>query len=423
MEKKQLKVYQIGLHGKGRYGFERLVEISKHYGPVDVEVVGVYDRDFERLERAKKFAKVNGKNIDTFQEIDEMYRDAEKQGSRVMVYDAGSAESRPQNLHSSVERGFFHLAEKPPSMSREEHLKEKELAEGGKAMWKVDFIERENPVVKKALEELEGKEIESIEVYRQSSFGIEKMLDPGSRINLRGGDVLDKMINEVFVLDFLEVSENGSPGLQLEEAWTEYYLPHELGSEKLTSLHGSRTSNPEKASTAMTTAELSSEKVDVKLSSSWMGLTDGCMLKAKDIKDQIGCKVYKREFSELEGDSYVNEEASFFVVEGEKEIVGDMLNGKLYDIQEGEEIEVEKGLHDQLYRVLEQAVNLAVGAEDVESFEMERDVFMESLFDILDSVDSESAVDEASKASEKAESLIVKGGKLKEPDTDDRVAG
>jgi len=67
-----------------------------------------------------------------------------------MVYDAGCADTHADNIYTSMQHGLFHLAEKPPSMNRREHLREKELAHRNQAMWKCDFIERENPVVKKS---------------------------------------------------------------------------------------------------------------------------------------------------------------------------------------------------------------------------------------------------------------------------------
>lgn len=416
----KLRIYQIGLYGIGRYGFEHLVELTRHFSKIDVELAGVYDRDFDRLERAEKFAEVNGIDIDTFQSLDELYRKAEREDEKVMVYDAGTSKSRPENIHRSIEKGFFHLAEKPPSMTRQQHIQEKKLAKNHGVMWKVDFIERESPVVKRTFEILEGEGIEEIKVFRESSTGIEKVIDPETRINVRGGDILDKMINEVYVLDFIEASksiENAeSIELELEGASTDYFLPSDIGSESLMSVEGSRTRDIENASTAQTQARFSSGETSVKLSSSWMGLTEECMLEAKKVGEKTGHRVYERSFSELNDNAYMREDARFFVVEGERRLVGDLLNSRLFDLETGEEIETKTYMHDQLYRVLENAVKTAAGKTDQKSIEKETDVFMNALFDVKKEVSNGSVLKESSKGSKKLKSLVVSDKKVIKPE-------
>ena len=66
-----------------------------------------------------------------------------------------------------------------------------------------------------------------------------------------------------------------------------------------------------------------------------------------------------------------------------------MLNGKLYDLDTGKEIETPKLAHDQLYRVIEKAVLEAVNERESALKEEEVDIFMNSIFDIKDEVTSE----------------------------------
>lgn len=418
----EVKIYQIGLGHIGRHGFDKLVEIAREFD--SIELCGVCDRDFERLDQAEKFAKVNEIKLETFQEKDEMYRAARQQDSQVMVYDAGPTETHSKNIYRSMQNGFFHLAEKPPSMNRGEHIREKRFAEQGKAMWKCDFIERESPVVKKTLEILEGEEIENIQVFRESSIGIEKAIDPASRLGVKGGDILDKMVHEIYVLDMLEKTGEDIE-IDLKSSETKFFQPHEVGSEKFADIYSgfAKEINYETA-TGMTQTEFSSENTTVELNSSWMGLSDKSMLKAQEIENKTDHWVLDREFSEMKDKAYVNEEARFFVIEGSRNLVGDMLHKKLYDLDSGEEIETDEYLHDQLHRVIESAVFQAMGKDEEIISEKEIDVFMNAIFDVKEaSVEAREYYEELTQANEKLEKMIIEDGKVLEAERSETIAG
>jgi len=250
-----------------------------------------------------------------------------------MVYDAGCADTHADNIYTSMQHGLFHLAEKPPSMNRREHLREKELAHRNQAMWKCDFIERENPVVKKALELVEDKEIDKIKVFRQSSVGIQKILNPIERFGVKGGDILDKMIHEVYVLDFLERS-GSSFELELESSEVEFFLPKTRESEKLMAIDGNYTESINyKTATAQTKAVFNADNTEIELHSSWVGLSRDTLLEAQQIRGEIDHVVVDRDYSELDGKAFVDEECRFFVIEGEKNLMGDMLHQKLYNLE------------------------------------------------------------------------------------------
>ena len=155
-----VKVFQIGLGSFGRHGFEKFVDMEKNLPEADVELVGVADTDPEKLRSAEKFAEVHDTEIETFHTAGAMYSRAEQIESaenQVLIYDAGPTESHSNHIDESIHRGFYHLSEKPSSMRREEHIREKRLAEDRDVKWMVDFIERESPVVKKTLEYLRTK--------------------------------------------------------------------------------------------------------------------------------------------------------------------------------------------------------------------------------------------------------------------------
>ncbi len=410
-----VKVYQIGVGSFGRYGFEKLVEMHNHLEEVDVELRGLCDIDFEKLEAAEKFAEAHGIEIETFRSEDEMYRAASGEDGKVMVYDAGPPDEHAGNVFRSLEHGFFHLAEKPPSLNRDEHIEEKRLARERDVFWKVDFIERESPVVKKTTELLEGKGIDRIEIFRESSVGVQKVLDPVNRSGVKGGDILDKMIHEVYVLDLLEAAGH-EPALELEYAHSEFLMPRAVVSDSLMTVYGGRTDSMNgDVATAMTSASFSSGEVDVVLRSSWLGASDVAEQKAGYIQERTGHQVIDSEYRGVSDQVFLDQDSRFFTVEGERNLAGDMLHNKLFDLDTGEEIEVPDLLHDQLYRVIEKAVRKAAGQQVEDIGDKEVDVFMNAVFDVRDAALQEKEFfEELERGKERMRGMILEEEKILE---------
>lgn len=412
-----LRIYQVGLGSFGRYGFEKLVEMHNHLEEVDVKLCGVADKDFDRLEAAERFAESNGIDIETFTTDQELYDAASREEGDVMVYDAGPAEAHSSHIQRSLQEGFYHLTEKPPSLTRDGHLREKRLAEDSQVFYKVDFIERESPVVRRAIELLEDEDIESIKIFRESSAGVQKVLQPAERAGVKGGDVLDKMVHEVYVLDMLEAAGE-EPALELEDAETRYFVPKQPGSERLMSIDGGVTREIDAdAATGATKAAFRDGNARVELHSSWLGLSEEAEDAASRIQDATGEDVLERQYTRAGDAAFSSEEARFFIVEGSRSLAGDMLHRRLYDLDSGEELETPDLLHDQLYRVIERAVLAAKGETvDLEIGEREIDTFMTALFDARDRAleNADDYLDELEAANERLQQLIVRDSELEE---------
>ncbi|WP_414837800.1 Gfo/Idh/MocA family protein [Candidatus Nanosalina sp. VS9-1] len=418
---KTVKIYQIGLGDFGRHGFEKFVDMANHMEEVNVEIGGICDTDREKLEAAEKFARQHRIETETFADKDEMYEEAS--GENVLVYDAGPSDIHPDNIYESLRHGFHHLTEKPSSMSREEHISEKKLAENEDVTFSVDFIERESPVVKKTLEIVKDEDIDSIKVFRESCMGLEKIIDPVNRIGVLGGDILDKMIHEAYVLDFLEAS-TGDYGLEIEDVDAEFFVPKNFGSEKLLGLKGGYTYDLEDAATGMTHAEFSFEDVSIELNSSWLGISDKAAEEASRIRKITGEHVIDRDYVEDDGEAFVDEEARFFVVEGSRNLAGDMLEKKLYDLDSRGEIATRDFMHDQLYRMLENTVFEAAGIHEREITEKETDVFMNAIFDVRDAaVEGKNYSEVLEISNERLEKLRIRDGKILENEESERIAG
>jgi len=411
----KLAVYQIGLGSFGRYGFEKFLEMHNHFEEVDIEFKGLCDTDFDKREKAERFAESQGVNIEIYDKVENLYSDASQLDQNILIYDAGPTDTHASNIYRSMSHGFYHLAEKPPSMKRQQHLKEKQLAEKNSVMWKVDFVERENPVVKKTRELLKGKELERIKVFRESSVGIEKLINPAERHGIKGGDILDKMIHEAYILDFLESAEKDT-NIELKEANTKYFMPWKPGSQKMLGLNGGYTEEISyNTATAQTQAVLVSEDAEINLNSSWLGLSKECRIEAKKAEEELGVKVVDSEYSETKDTAFINEEARFFIVEGETCLLGDMLHKKLYDLDKGETIELDYYLHDQLYRVIRKAVLDASKNKDSKtSLSKDTDIFMNTIFDIKENIIEGDYLEELDSSLERFKSLVVEDGKVLE---------
>lgn len=413
-----LKVYQVGLGSFGRNGFEKLIDLHRHFGKVDIQLKGICDTDFERLEKAEKFAEANDIFVESFQDVEEMYKAAEQEKGKIMIYDAGPSETHSRHIHRSLQNNFFHLAEKPPSMSRKEHLSEKEMSREREVMYMVDFIERESPVVRKASNILEGEDVERLDIFRQSSIGLQKMLQPIKRAGVKGGAVLDTMVHEAYLFDILSTED-----LNYESTETKYFMPKSLSSDKFMSIRGGYTENiGENTAQGQAKALLESSGTDITLHGSWIGFSEDARKAGRRIENITGHNVFESGYRTVEDKAFLNEECRFFTVQGNRNIAGDMLNEKLFDLDTGEKIDIPSLLHDQLYRVIEKAVLNAVGLENDKIGQHEVDEFMNSLFDVQESARGDS-FDEIEKSRDKLKRMIIEDRKILEHEESDTIAG
>lgn len=399
----KVKVFHTGLGSFGRYGFEKFVEMDNHLEDVDVELIGVCDKDYEKMEKAEKFAETQGLEIDSWKSIERVYERAiEEDGEdcKILIYDAGPAEMHADHIYRSLRNGFFHLAEKPPSMTREQHIKEKKLMLDNEVRFTVDFIERESPVVKKALNLLEGKDIESIEVFRESTVGVEKLLNPIERAGVKGGSVLDKMSHEAFIMDLVEPEE-------VENVEKSLYMPNKKDGESLMTIRGGKTDKiSELTATGTCRAKISGD-ADIALNSSWLGVSPRARTLAKEMEDITGHNPVGSDFKISTDSGLLDEECRFFIVKGDRELFGDMLSKKLYDLETGEEIKTPNLMHDQLYRVLESSVRCAAGLENNSMSEENIDKYLNLMFDVMEENEDRDVFEEVEKANSRVDELVL----------------
>ncbi len=399
---KKVKVFQIGLGSFGRQGFEKFIEMDLHHTNVSVELVAVYDRDPTKLEKAQKFADFNGVAIDTYTSIDEIYTAAKNTTSgKTLIYDAGPTDLHAEHIYRSLKNGFFHLAEKPPSMTRSEHIKEKKMVLDSEVRYTVDFIERENPAVKKAIKLVKESKINSLEVFRESCMGLEKLLKPVERSGVKGGAVIDKMCHEAYLMDIFDEE------LKLKSVEKKLQMPYGMQSDSLMGIRGDKKFEEDsETASGICSAEIDAG-ADLKLNASWLGISKSCRNVAQKIESITEHNPIRTGLKTVNGRSFMDEEARFFLLEGDKNLFCDMLHKKLFDLETGEEIEVMPSLHDQLYRVIESSVHCAAGLESNNLSEEKIDRFMNLIFDISEHTESIDTYEEVEKANNKVRSMMI----------------
>lgn len=402
-----VNVFQIGCRGIGRKGFEKLLGMDG-FAQTDVRFQGVYCYDFDAEDAAGKFAEAAGKEITFFDSVEELYSVAEEK-ENVLIYDAGPPQKHSDNIIRSLKNGFHHLTERPPSVTREEHVEERKMASKADVSYKVDMIERESPVVKKAKEIIEDKKLGSIKVFRESTFGVQKLKDTVRFSDVRSGCILDKMSHELFATDLLDTDN-----FNFVEADKRYFMPKKVGGEKLMRVDGSSSRElDEKTATGMCKAVFKSGDTDVELFASWLGLSEEATKWDKKVEDKFGLNIAKSEFRDLDG-GFRDEECRFFVVGGSRKLLGDLMNDRLLDLEEGKEIEVEDYQRSQLYRVLEKAILDAARDEEHMTDEEKVHNFMHALFDARDAEVDGDVYEEIEKASRKIKSLTVSDTEVEE---------
>lgn len=425
---KTVKVFQIGVGDFGRHSFEYFVDMTLHHESIEVKLEAVCEPDIDKRESVEKYSEIHSIEIKTFKESDKLFEYADALNDddvEILIYDAGPSELHSEHIYKSMRHNFFHLTEKPPSTNRGQHIREKKLSEEKDVMWKVDFIERENPVIIKALEIFETEKLENLRIFRENSIGVKKILNPVERLGVKGGDILDKMIHEVYTLDFIE-TQNEELDYQMIDTSCKYYMPKKENSDKFLAIDNGYTSEVNyNTATAQTQCKLEFGDIDVQLHSSWIGLSDKAQYAASNIKKKTGYKPVKKTFNQRNNSkAFLDEEARFFIAEGSRNIVGDMLNKRIFDLDTGEELTVPELGHDQLYRVLEKAIVNAYGKNDRLVSEKETDIFMNLIFDIKESVaDVDNDFEYLDRSRERLKELIVFDSKILENEESETLAG
>ena len=378
MNMKDVLVYQIGCGTFGRHGLRKFFELEKDLN-VNLKVEGVCDVDSSARKLAERIAGEFGRRIKTFAYTYDMYRDAyekQKEGHAILIYDASPSHLHASHFIKSMHHNFFHIAEKPLAMTKEEFTQVKMASKTYQKPILCDFIESENEVVLTAINYLEQHKssIKSIEIFRECSIGIQKILHPEHRLAVTGGDILDKLCHEIYLFDFVEANRSRVIDVKVLDASARYLMINSLTDEHFLDIYGAKTEKISAENPLTATAQskikcaayLSSrEKVPIILHSSWFGVSEEGKRISELIKKGTGkCVIEKKAITDAHRFYYENLRL-FVVACDDFALYGDMKNKRLIVNRRGkwEEIELLKFEGDQLYRILKNAVLVAAGIE------------------------------------------------------------
>ncbi len=360
-------VYQIGCGTFGKHGFEKLLQLSKKYD--FVEFAGITEINPERREFIKKKAEYKSK-LKIFDHTFDMYQEALKlkDKGKIMIYDVGPSELHYSHLSKSMKFGFWHFAEKPPALTREEFEQELKLPK----KWNCDFIEEENEVVLTAINYLKRNKlkIKSIEVFRESSIGLQKILGTFTREAVKGGCLLDKSTNEIYIFSFLNACKQEIKNIKPTKARADYLMIESLNKENFLDIFGQiKNEISEETATAENIVggllETKKSKIPFKLHSSWLGVSE----EGKKISNKLK-KLTNYEFvrkKQEKGMEIPYEDFRLFILNcGSVTLYGEMKNRKLF-VERDKKIGEVKLLNleeDQLYRILEKSVFKVLKGEE-----------------------------------------------------------
>ncbi len=367
----KVHIYQIGCGTFGKYGFEKLLQLSKKYDFVEFE--GIVEVNSERREFAKKKAKEYSIKLKIFDHTFDVYQDASKLRKKVFIYDAGPSELHYSHLIKSLKFGFWHFTEKPPAFTKEEFEVELKLSK----KWGCDFIEEENETVLTALDYLKQNKlkIDSIEIYRESSVGLQKILGNSIRTGVEGGCLLDKSCHDIYVFSFLSVCGQKIKNVMLNKAKADYLMIDSLNKDNFLDIFGHpKNQITEGIATAQGIVEgiakTGEEEIPFKFYSSWIGVSKEGLKVSNNLK-----KITKYEFirkKQIEGMEIPYEDLRLFVIDCDTIVLyGDMKDKKLFVERDGKikELKLLKFKEDQLYRMLEKYVLVAAGKEKLNNLE------------------------------------------------------
>jgi hypothetical protein len=134
-----------------------------------------------------------------------------------------------------------------------------------------------------------------------------------------------------------------------------------------------------------TTAIFDNHDVGIKLHSSWGGLSKRCRKILDEYETKLGRRISTSGLKQGENFHFYDEEARFFIVKGEKNLLGDLFHNHLYDLDKNKIIDILNPESDTLYQSIKRAVMRAAGIpvkQIVNVNNKERDHFINAIFDV-----------------------------------------
>ncbi|MCD6229377.1 MAG: hypothetical protein J7K00_01070 [Candidatus Diapherotrites archaeon] len=300
----KLIVLQVGLGSFGKKALEKWCELDGQViENTKIEFLGACDKNEYSREKALNIC--NDKNVfpalfSTRKAMFEHIAKTRKKYDLVLVYDASSSSDHARHIQECIKLGFFCLVESPPYTSFSEEKQVMDLIHFVHVSnennfynkWLCCQTESENPVVLTVLDLLkkENQKIKSIETCRFSSIGLEKSAAPLFREGVTGGDLLDLLPEESYILRFF-TDNPAKLDIFLENAKSDYLMvsntqdqPSLMNCSGQEITRANMKENP--PASAQTKVMLKINNTPVTLNSGWLGLPKEIKEKTESIGRQ-----------------------------------------------------------------------------------------------------------------------------------------
>jgi hypothetical protein len=327
-----------------------------------------------------------------------------------MIYDVGPSELHYSHLLKSMKFGFWHLTEKPPALTKEEFEVELKLPK----KWNCNFIEEENEVILTAINYLKRNKlkIKSIEIFRESSIGLQKILGTFAREAIKGGCLLDKSIHEIYIFSFLNACKQGIKNIKLTKTRVDYLMIESLNKNNFLDIFGQVKNEISKdIATAESIVggilETKKSKIPFKLYSSWLGVSEEGKRISSKLKKLTNYEFVRRK--QEKGMEIPYEDFRLFILNcGSVSLYGEMKNKKLFVEKNGkiEEIKLLNLEEDQLYRILEKSVFKVSRGEETRLENMKN--IMKIIFDSKENIWEDLRNKDNAKEIERTKNIIKK---------------
>ncbi|MCK4883612.1 MAG: hypothetical protein KAS30_01950, partial [Candidatus Diapherotrites archaeon] len=256
--------------------------------------------------------------------------------------------------------------------------------------WLCCQVESENPVVLTLLDiikkETKKQKIKSIETHRFSSIGLEKATAPLFRNGITGGDLLDLLPEESYLLRFFD-DNPAKLDIFIEDAKSKYLMisnlqeqPNLINSSGHELTKTNMENNPPVS--AQTKIMLKINDVPVKLNSGWLGLSTETKKKIKSISKDV-----KHEFISTHNASTYLEKQEFegirlIHIKLEKsEFIGDLSHNVLFSKTDAKwtKKKLVTVKNDELSRIFSKTISHIIGSGRPSTSRIETEHFMHQI--------------------------------------------
>lgn len=317
-----MDIFLKGLKGSCREYYERLIQLHERTDH-EIEFKAVWSKDPERLERAKRFERNHGTNIDFLTSAEDFYEKAEESPESLVVDPYTWLETTEASRHR-----VKHVRTVPKHIVRKGEFSSG-THEAQQNRYIIENRYDHSSTAIRLKEILKSREVEEVQLYFGSSQGIEKAAKKAEMMHFRGDSLHQKLLEILFFANYLTNKSN--PKISKIDSLN--FVPRGINSSDLFSFYGGKAENIENA--MIGTADLSFEENGIQFE------TELSMMGATDPMYDVETKLQKKFDESPINESVVQvgnrsiarkENMQIAKIKTDTTYVADLLNDRLYDL-------------------------------------------------------------------------------------------